>query len=116
MSFSIKPGVVLYFCRHGETQANVEKRFQGLGTDTPLTLKGRKQSRSLALLVRRDRPDLTPLSFRSSPLRRACVTMEIVLATLGLPIDQFSTDSRLQEINLGLWDGLPTAKLVPWTR
>jgi probable phosphoglycerate mutase len=105
MSLSIKPGVVLYFCRHGETQANVEKRFQGLGTDTPLTLKGRKQSRSLALLVRRDRPDLAPLSFRSSPLRRACATMEIILATLGLPIDQFSTDSRLQEINLGLWDG-----------
>jgi len=32
--------------------------------------------------------------------------MEIILGILGLPVDQFSTDSRLQEINLGLWDGL----------
>jgi broad specificity phosphatase PhoE len=105
MSLSIKPGIVLYFCRHRETQANVEKRFQGLGTDTQLTIKGREQSRALALLLMRDRPDLTPLSFRSSPLRRACVTMEIVLGVLGLPVDHFPADSRLQEINLGLWDG-----------
>ncbi|MFL6688940.1 MAG: histidine phosphatase family protein [Alphaproteobacteria bacterium] len=106
MALSIQSGIVLYFCRHGETQANLEKRFQGHGTDTPLTPKGREQSRALALLLMRDEPDLTNLSFRSSPLLRARTTMEIVLETLGLPVDRFSTDARLQEIDLGLWDGL----------
>jgi probable phosphoglycerate mutase len=106
MALSIQPGIVLYFCRHGETQANLEKRFQGPGTDTPLTPKGREQSRALALLLMRDGPDLTNLSFCSSPLLRARTTMEIILATLGLPVDRFSTDARLQEIDLGLWDGL----------
>jgi probable phosphoglycerate mutase len=105
MSLSLPPGIVLYFCRHGETEANVEKRFQGPSTDTPLTPKGEEQSRSLARLLMRDTPAFAALSFVSSPLRRACTTMGIILSTLGLPPDRFSTDARLQEINLGLWDG-----------
>ena len=32
--------------------------------------------------------------------------MQIVLRTLSLPVDRFSTDARLEEIDLGLWDGL----------
>lgn len=106
MPLSLPPGIVLYFCRHGETQANVEKRFQGPGTDTPLTAKGREQARTLARLLRRDWPDPASLSFVSSPLPRAQITMEIVLAALRLPIAAFSTDARLQEIDLGIWDGL----------
>jgi broad specificity phosphatase PhoE len=106
MSLSLPAGIVLFFCRHGETQANVEKRFQGPGTDTPLTAKGREQARTLALLLMRDWVNPAALSFVSSPLPRAQITMEIVLAALSLPIDKFSTDARLQEIDLGLWDGL----------
>lgn len=106
MSLTLPPGIVLYFCRHGETQANVEKRFQGRGTDTPLTANGREQSRSLGLLLMRDACSVADLLFVSSPLQRARTTMEIVLATLGLPVEKFSTDARLQEIDLGLWDGL----------
>jgi len=106
MNLSLREGVRLYFCRHGETQANVEKRFQGLGTDTPLTATGREQSRKLALLIKRARPDFSSLSFVSSPLTRARTTMQIVLSALHLPIDHFTTDARLQEIDLGQWDGL----------
>jgi len=106
MSLSLPSGIDLYFCRHGETDANVQKRFQGLTTDTPLTSTGREQSRSLALLLTRDRPDPASLCFVSSPLPRARSTMEIVLRTLGLPTDRFTTDARLQEIDLGIWDGL----------
>ena len=106
MSLILPPGLDLYFCRHGETEANVQKRFQGLTTDTPLTSKGREQSRSLALLLKRNRLDPSSLRFVSSPLQRARSTMEIVLGTLGLPTDHFATDARLQEINLGIWDGL----------
>lgn len=106
MSLRLPSGIDLYFCRHGETQANVEKRFQGLHTDTPLTAKGREQARSLALLLMHDRPCAADLSFVCSPLQRARTTMEIVLQTLGLPNGRFSMDARLQEINLGIWDGL----------
>lgn len=106
MPLVLPAGQVLYFCRHGETEANVEKRFQGRGTDTPLTPKGREQARSLGMLLMRDAPAFADLAFVSSPLQRACCTMEIVLETLGLPANGFTTDARLQEIDLGEWDGL----------
>ena len=106
MALRLPAGIVLYFCRHGETQANVERRFQGRTTDTPLTDKGRQQSRTLALLLERDTSAFEQLSFVSSPMGRAQTTMEIILETLELPSDRFSIDERLQEISLGRWDGL----------
>jgi probable phosphoglycerate mutase len=55
-------------------------------------------------------PNFANLVYVSSPLPRARTTMEIVLAELGLPKDHYHTDPRLQEINLGLWDGLTDAE------
>lgn len=103
-------GLTLYFCRHGETEANVEKRFQGLTIDTPLTPKGREQSREIAELLRRAEPNLPSLKYVSSPLGRARATMEIVLGELKLPGGRYRTDARLQEIDLGEWDGLTDAE------
>lgn len=106
----LRDGLTLYFCRHGETQANVEKRFQGQTRDTALTPKGREQSRAVALLLKRAAPDLSALDYVSSPLPRARATMEIVLGELGLPPERYRTDKRLQEIDLGQWDGLTDAE------
>ncbi|MBS0279296.1 MAG: histidine phosphatase family protein, partial [Proteobacteria bacterium] len=41
MALKLRVGITLYFCRHGETEANVQRRFQGWTRDTPLTAKGR---------------------------------------------------------------------------
>ena len=46
------------------------------------------------------------LGFVASPLQRARTTMEIVRGDLELPPQDFSTDARLQEIDLGEWDQL----------
>ena len=43
MPLRLKPGLTLCFCRHGETEANVARRFQGISRDTPLTENGRTQ-------------------------------------------------------------------------
>lgn len=109
MPLSLAAGLTLYFCRHGETEANVEKRFQGRTCDTPLTPKGREQSRTIAHLLKAA-DNIDPLRYVSSPLARACTTMEIILAELGLPKDGYRTDARLQEIDLGIWDGLTDAE------
>lgn len=106
MPLSLRAGITLYFCRHGETEANVEKRFQGHTRDTPLTPKGREQSRIIARTLRAAAPDVAALAYVCSPLPRACATMEIVLTELGLPKDCYRTDKRLEEIDLGMWDGL----------
>jgi probable phosphoglycerate mutase len=106
----LRDGLTLYFCRHGETQANVEKRFQGRTIDTPLTPKGREQSRAVALLLKRAAPDVSALDYVSSPLPRARATMEIVRDALDLSLSDYHTDARLQEIDLGEWDGLTDAE------
>lgn len=98
--------VTLYFARHGETEANVKKLFQGHTVDTPLTTRGLKQTKILAKILKSRADDPASLKYVSSPLPRARLTMELVRDHLGLPIDKFTTDKRLAEIDLGKWDGL----------
>ena len=99
-------GLTLYFARHGETEANVEKRFQGHTLDTPLTKKGMRQAGAIAKMLAHHVDDPAALKFVSSPLPRARLTMELIRDRLGLPPDGFSTDKRISEIDLGKWDGL----------
>jgi probable phosphoglycerate mutase len=106
MTLTLRDGLTFYFCRHGETEANVAKRFQGRTIDTPLTPKGLKQAGDIAKILAREtgmRPDL---AFFCSPLPRARTTMEIIREGVGLPLVGYMTDARLLEINLGAWDGL----------
>ena len=106
MSIELPRGLTLYFCRHGETEANVEKRFQGHGLDTPLTRNGHKQAKRIAKILKHHASHVARLKYVCSPLQRARTTMEIVRAHLDLPPSEFETDQRLREINLGIWDGL----------
>ena len=99
-------GLTLYFARHGETEANVEKRFQGHTVDTPLTRRGHKQAKQIAKILKARVRDPAALKYVCSPLNRACMTMEIVRDHLHLPADKFKTDKRIAEIDLGKWDGL----------
>jgi broad specificity phosphatase PhoE len=106
----LRDGITLYFCRHGETQANVQKRFQGRTADSPLTDAGREQARTIAAILKREVADPSTLAYVCSPFPRAVTTMHIIRETMGLPRDGFTTDARLQEINLGSWDGLTDAE------
>ena len=99
----LKPVITLYFARHGETLANVERRFQGRN-DTPLTEHGRLQARMLAAILA-ELLATADAAIRLKSLPRARKTMELVLEALGLPRD-YDTDPRLMEIDLGDWSGL----------
>ena len=109
MSLQLKDGITLYLARHGETEANRQKRFSGR-KDTPLTDKGRAQARAVGEILKREVGLRPPLAFVSSPLQRARTTMEIVRATLGLPSDGYTVDARIEEIDLGAWDQLTDAE------
>ena len=95
----------VYFARHGETVYNAQDRYQGSRDDSPLTELGCKQAREIALILRDFISLESPPPFISSPLARACITMEIILGVLGLPQDAYTTDERLVEIDLGKWSG-----------
>lgn len=93
----------IYLIRHGETEWNIEKRFQGK-YDSPLTALGRNQAISSArILARALNGQRSALTFQSSPLGRARETAAIVQehCALGEPV----IDKRLREISLGCWDG-----------
>lgn len=106
MALELPPGLTLYFARHGETEANVARRFQGVRTDTPLTPRGLSQARDIAKILDQEWGSAAKPEFVSSPLPRAKKTMEIVREELGLPRDGYAVDDRLREIALGAWDGL----------
>jgi probable phosphoglycerate mutase len=109
MRLRLKEGLTLYLARHGETEANRQKRFSGR-KDTPLTDKGRDQARNVGMILKRELGLHPALDFVASPLQRARTTMEIVRAVLDLPPQGYATDARLEEIDLGAWDQLTDAE------
>jgi broad specificity phosphatase PhoE len=105
----VRPGLTLFFVRHGETDWNAAHRLQGQ-IDVPLNDTGRTQAaRNGGVLKKLIRSDA--VAFVASPLSRARQTMEIVRAELGLTPDEFPIDGRLKEINFGHWEGHYWAEL-----
>jgi probable phosphoglycerate mutase len=88
----------LYLARHGESDWNVERRWQG-NADRPLTDLGRRQAGQLA-----ERLASTPLDgVYSSDLLRARETAEAVARRQGLEV---RTLAALREVDVGSWSGL----------
>jgi broad specificity phosphatase PhoE len=89
--------VHLYLARHGETDLNVQMRYQG-STDMPLNELGWTQAQSLA---QRLPPDITRIV--ASPLLRAQQTASLVSQARGLPI---LTMSEFRERDFGVFETL----------
>lgn len=89
--------------RHGETDWNRERRFQG-HADISLNEAGRRQAEALADLL----ADESFGAVYSSPLRRAVETAEIVTARLGIA---FEASDGLMEVDVGSWSGLTTTEV-----
>ena len=86
------------FLRHGQTDWNLQGRFQGQ-SDIPLNKTGVKQAKSAA--DRRKNKAIDRIV--SSPLIRALKTAAIVAESMDLPVH---IDSQLQERSFGSFDGL----------
>jgi broad specificity phosphatase PhoE len=83
--------------RHGETEFNVEGRWQGR-SDSALTARGIAQARQLAQALAHE-----PITaVYSSDLGRAIATGEEVARLHGLAV---TSDARLSEIDVGDWTG-----------
>lgn len=88
----------LCLVRHGQTDWNLEGRYQGQ-SDVPLNQKGLEQARSLAERLKGE----TFYAIFSSDLTRARQTAEPIANLLGLPIQ---LEPGLREINQGQWEGV----------
>lgn len=88
----------LWLIRHGETDWNVEQRFQGT-SDQVLNAHGEAQASSLA-------PRLAEMSFDAiyaSDLKRVQQTAKFALNGNS---ESLISDSRLREFDFGTWEGL----------
>lgn len=95
----------LIFVRHGETDWNAEKRFQGGNSDVPLNAKGRFQAALIANVFLRERI----VRLFSSPLKRALDTAEAIRARLGLSAEVLE---ELRELSFGDYEGVLEEELA----
>ena len=88
----------LWLGRHGETEWNLEGRYQGQ-VDTALSARGRRQGEALARAL----DDAVLDAVIASPLSRAVETAAGAARRHGLTV---VTDPRWTEINHGEWEGM----------
>ncbi len=98
-------GLTLYVVRHGQTDWNAERRYQGQA-DIPLNDKGRRQAQRNGDTLAGLNLNLEKLDFVASPLGRARETMEIVRQSLGLDPANYRLDPALKELSYGHWEGI----------
>lgn len=96
-----------YFLRHGITEMNEQRCFNGGRVDSPLTPEGIDQTKKL-------RPFFAHLRFDAiyvSPQFRAQTTLQ-----LAVNPKQYVVDERLREFYFGDWEGIPFATVPLQTR
>jgi broad specificity phosphatase PhoE len=95
--------VTILLLRHGETEWNLERRYQGR-FDSPLTERGAAQAHAIGRLLA-GLPETVAAPIVASPQGRARRTAEIIREELG-GAGAVRVDERLRELTLGSWDGL----------
>ncbi len=100
----------LFLVRHGETEFNRIRRYQGQ-SDSPLTPRGvaqaKRNGKMLAAQIGRSE------SWRVvvSPLGRTMETARLICHELGLDAGRIEPEERIQEIGFGVWEGLDRAAI-----
>ena len=88
---------VLHLARHGQSESNASRRFQGT-QDVPLSDLGRRQAAALGGVWKGGRLG----HVYASPLERARETARAVASGFGLPV---TLVDELRELSLGEWEG-----------
>ncbi|MGD8406760.1 MAG: histidine phosphatase family protein [Anaerolineales bacterium] len=88
----------LMLVRHGETEWNVQRRYQGQ-SDVPLSELGRRQAELIAERL----AGQTIEAVYASDLERAWETASFIAEKIGLEV---SSEPRLRELKFGILEGL----------
>lgn len=94
----------LIILRHGETEWNVARRWQG-ALDSPLTPLGAAQARAMGAMLKRLGIDRATHRILCSPQPRAARTARLAFGPGAVE------DARLREMELGAWTGRTMAEI-----
>ncbi len=99
---------MIYFIRHGESEANLKHVFAGQRDNSPLTKKGIEQAKAEGQKIRE--MGLVISKIISSPLIRAIDTAKIVSDIIGYD-KEIVIDPRITEYDMGALTGTPTFEI-----
>ena len=102
------PECSLLLIRHGQSEWNAVKRWQGIA-DSPLTDIGRRQAEAIGRALAFD-AGVQFSMVASSDLSRASETAEIIAVELGL--DDVIRDERFREADAGPWQGMTPLEIA----
>ena len=100
---------MIYFVRHGESEANQRGIFAGQKEDSVLTEKGKEQARATAQEIENENLKIDKIV--SSPLKRTKETAEIIAKEIGFDVLKISFDNRVIEYDMGSLTGTPIHKI-----
>lgn len=100
---------MIYFVRHGESEANLRGVFAGQKDDSVLTATGREQARKTAQTIKLEVPTIDRII--CSPLKRTLETAEIIAQEVGFNKDKIEIDNRIMEYDMGTLTGTPLHKI-----
>jgi broad specificity phosphatase PhoE len=99
---------MIYFIRHGESEANLKHVFAGQKDNSPLTEKGIEQAKAEGLKIKEMGLKIDKII--SSPLIRAFDTAKIVAEIIGYD-KEIEIDTRITEYDMGTLTGTPTFEI-----
>jgi alpha-ribazole phosphatase len=92
---------MIYLVRHGESDANIQKRYCGI-TDAKLSQKGRDQAAAAGQNLRHE----TICRVYSSPLERAVDTAKIICSKNNICENKIIKENCLLEVNFGMFENM----------
>ena len=99
---------MIYFIRHGESEANLKHVFAGQKDNSPLTEKGIEQAKAEGFKIKEMGLNISKII--SSPLLRAFDTAKIVSGIIGYA-KLIEIDPRITEYDMGTLTGTPTFEI-----
>lgn len=100
---------MIYFVRHGESEANLKGLFAGQKDDSMLTAMGKVQAKEAAQKIRESA--ITIDEIITSSLKRTSETAQIISNELGYDPSQIKIDDRVTEYDMGALTGTPIHKI-----
>jgi len=96
---------MIYFVRHGLSEANVKKVFAGQKDDSLLVDEGRQQAKETAKKIKKEGIKIHKII--SSPLKRTLETAQIISKELDFNTSDIIIDHRINEYDMGSLSGTP---------